>query len=740
MCRYANGVQTTYEYDPETFRLVHLRTTRLAVETGRSAKIFEHPTTLQDLRYTYDPIGNVARIHDAALKTVFHANREIEPACEYSYDPTYRLIEATGREHIGQSAFDVSPVHSDDRDYPFAGAERLNDLEALQRYVESYAYDPAGNILATLHRAAHRNWTRAYAYREKSLLEPTTHSNRLSETALETRSDAPIERYRYDANGNTTHMPHLPSMEWNYKDQLNATSPQVVNEGSKERETTYYVYDASGQRARKVTERECGKRSSERFYVGGFELFREFFGDDVAMERETLHIMDDTRRIALVETKTIADGDAIDAPAPEQRYQLTNYQGSASVEMDEAGGLITYEEYSPFGNTTYQAGFSAADVRRKRYRYTAKERDRENGFTYHGSRYCAPWLGRWTQADPTGIAGGLNLYAYGSNNPVRLVDRGGKDPTPPEKKDPPPESKEKEQTKSENAKPPEKKNPQPTVYNAGPTQTAFVPGDVSAYGPHDPNTLKAPLGSVAFEGNLFVLPDSTGTVTSYVQIAGRWRTSDDTEQGFLAQVGGQTGSSSAQGSVGYQLHQGTKLDTRDEAPFQKGQGNWFTLSLAATPLEKVDSPTPGSQARSDTNLTSNYLHAWSYAWGGGNTAVDVNAGANAAVRGSVYGRDVWGFVNPYVGANVSHQFGSVTLNLEGTTGPATGIALANPKAGDPSVPISLHTNLGLGVQTQVGDKGDYTIGAEVLGNFDTPSTISGPVPWGLGFALTVSAY
>jgi len=64
----------------------------------------------------------------------------------------------------------------------------------------------------------------------------------------------------------------------------------------------------------------------------------------------------------------------------------------------------------------------------------------------------------------------------------------------------------------------------------------------------------------------------------------------------------------------------------------------------------------------------------------------------------------------------------------------------NPKAGDPSFPISLHTNLGLGVQTQVGAKGDHTIGAEVLGNFDTPSTISGPVSWGLGVALTLSAY
>jgi RHS repeat-associated protein len=744
ICRYANSLETTYEYDEKTFRLIHLKTTRKTVESGPSAKIFKYPTTIQDLRYTYDPVGNITLIEDDALKTVFYANQRIDAACEYTYDPVYRLIEAEGREHIGQSAFKFFPEHGDDRDYPFEGAAQLADLQALQRYTECYTYDPAGNFLSTFHRAAHRNWTRACRYCEPSLLDPANKSNRLSETALATHPDAPVERYSYDAHGNMTHMPHLPSMEWNYKDQLSATSRQVVKAG--EPEKTYYLYDASGQRARKVTESGCGKRS-ERFYIGGFEVFREFAGGEVAMEWETLHLMDDKQRIALVETKTIEEGGAIHAPTPQRRYQLANHLGSASVEVDEAGGLITYEEYSPYGDTTYQAGTSAAEVRRKRYRYTSKERDRENGFTYHGARYCVPWLGRWTQADPAGIAGGSNLYAYASNNPVRLVDRGGKEPTEPVKQDeakpqsPPPAPKEKDQTKSENDKPPEKKNPQPTVYNAGPTQTAFVPGDVSKYGPYDPNTLKPPLGSVAFEGNFFVLPDSSGTVTSYLQIAGRWRTSDDTEQGFLAQVGGQTGSSTVQGSFGYQYHQGKQLDTRDDAPFQKGQGNWFTLSLAATPLEKVDSPTPNdSQARSDANLTGNYVHAWSYAWGGGNTAIDLNAGANAAVRGSVYGRDVWGFANPYVGANVSHQFGSVSLNLEGTTGPALGIALANPKAGDPSFPISLHTNLGLGVQTQVGAKGDYTIGAEVLGNFDTPSTISGPVPWGLGFALTVSAY
>ena len=78
-------------------------------------------------------------------------------------------------------------------------------------------------------------------------------SNRLSQTALQTGANPPVEPYAYDAHGNMTRMPHLPMMQWNFKDELSATSRQVVNAGAPV--TTYYVYDAGGQRARKVTER-----------------------------------------------------------------------------------------------------------------------------------------------------------------------------------------------------------------------------------------------------------------------------------------------------------------------------------------------------------------------------------------------------------------------------------------------------------------------------------------------------
>ena len=64
------------------------------------------------------------------------------------------------------------------------------------------------------------------------------------------------ETYQYDLHGNMTRMPHLPQMTWDFKDQLASTQRQVVNNGSAE--TTYYVYDASGQRVRKVTESSNG--------------------------------------------------------------------------------------------------------------------------------------------------------------------------------------------------------------------------------------------------------------------------------------------------------------------------------------------------------------------------------------------------------------------------------------------------------------------------------------------------
>jgi RHS repeat-associated protein len=220
-----------------------------------------------------------------------------------------------------------------------------------------------------------------------------------------------------------TEMPHLPLMAWDFQDRLRETRRQVVNHGAPE--ATRYVYDAAGQRVRTITLRQDGSRRCERYYIGGFEVFREYQAGRIERQRETLHVMDDIRRIALIETETVERGRPAALPESVSRYQFANHLGSASLELDGTGGFLTYEEYSPYGNSTFQAG-GAAEVSLKRYRYTGKERDEENGFTYHGARYYAPWLGRWTACDPAELQGGVSRYAYVNNRPIIANDPNGR--------------------------------------------------------------------------------------------------------------------------------------------------------------------------------------------------------------------------------------------------------------------------------------------------------------------------
>ena len=130
--------------------------------------------------------------------------------------------------------------------------------------------------------------------------------------------------------------------------------------------------------------------------------------------------MDDKQRIALVETRTQGNDGSPAATHPLPVRQPSRLGQSWSW-MTQAQ-IISYEEYHPYGSTSYQAGRSVAEVSLKRYRYTGKERDEETGLNYHGARYYAPWLGRWTSIDPAGAKDGPNLYLYVSANPLTESD------------------------------------------------------------------------------------------------------------------------------------------------------------------------------------------------------------------------------------------------------------------------------------------------------------------------------
>ena len=305
------------------------------------------------------------------------------------------------------------------------------------RTYEKYFYDPVGNFSQMQHFGTNPSnpiWKRTYAYQEPSQLEPCKFSNRLTSAIVNgTPETYSVGGNGYDAHGNMLQMPQLQAIAWDFKDQMQMTQQQAVNAPGTAGQQTYYAYDASGQRVIKVTASAIGALIQQRIYIGGFEIYRKYNSSSaVSLERQTLHVMDDKQRVALIETKTIdasstaltkPNSTLLASPVVLIRFQFTNHLGSALLELDNQENIISYEEYYPYGCTSYQSVNSSVSPAAKRYRYTGKERDEESGLYYYRARYYAPWLGRWTAIDPAGVgSSAASSYDYCRSNPVVMLD------------------------------------------------------------------------------------------------------------------------------------------------------------------------------------------------------------------------------------------------------------------------------------------------------------------------------
>lgn len=397
---YGNDVTTRYYYDKETLRLNRLESRRKSGDP------------LQDWYYTFDAAGNVTHLEDKNIPLVFFNNQKVTGVSTYTYDALYRLVEANGRENNSLPHLDASD-NWNDQDY--LTALNPGDPVSVRNYTQQYQYDAVGNMQQMRHTAAGNNWTRNYTYAGTG--------NRLMTTQVGTQ----VYVYpHHTQHGYMTALPHLEQLEWNYKEELQSSIRQKRTDGGTP-ETTYYQYDSTGQRIRKITENQAAAGATptlkeERIYLGGYELYKKHSDTYAGLERVSLSLMDQQHRYVMIETRN-----AVDDGTEQQltRYQLHNHLGSAALELDETARVISYEEYHPFGTTAYQAANKAIKASAKRYRHTGMERDEETGLQYHHSRYYLPWLGRWLSSDPTGISDGPNLYAYVHNDPISNTDVDG---------------------------------------------------------------------------------------------------------------------------------------------------------------------------------------------------------------------------------------------------------------------------------------------------------------------------
>lgn len=396
---YGNGVMTRYAYDPQTFRLGRLRSERFERIADHGYQPAGAPS--QDFAYSYDLVGNITDIHDRTPGSGILNNPEAltvgDPALgqllvsgnalnrRFDYDAIYRLLSATGREHA------LPPPEPPWTDFP-----KSQDMTLARAYTERYRYDAMGNVEQLRHTANGGSFTRHFSHEGGS--------NRLAQMTIGQADFA----YAFDPSGNMAGETTSRHFEWNHRNQMRVFRTQPA--GAEPSTYAHYLYDAAGIRVKKLVRRQGGAVSTT-VYVEGF------FEHHVAggIENNSLHVMDDQQRIALVRVGSPFPDDT----TPAVKFHLGDHLGSSNVVVDGNGVLVNREEYTPYGETSF------GSFARKRYRFTGKERDEESGLNYHGARYYVPWLGRWESSDPGGLVDGVDLYRYARNNPVRFRDNMG---------------------------------------------------------------------------------------------------------------------------------------------------------------------------------------------------------------------------------------------------------------------------------------------------------------------------
>ncbi|KAF3922975.1 hypothetical protein ABW20_dc0102625 [Dactylellina cionopaga] len=395
---YGNGTHMTHEYDDQTRRVI---ATKVWTDSRK---------LLKDARYTYDCLGKVSHIEDGAQPTEYFDGSVVSSARDYTYDSLGQLIRAEGRERLDVSNGGKNPFRPYHAVQNFQRNVLPGNGKSMARYIESYDYDLAGNIISMVHEAADgaviSRWSRKYFYEEPSILEPKKMSNRLSRCKVGNKQD----RCHYDLQGCLVSTLGCSMMNWDYDDKLKSSSSQIAKRGLPE--TTYYRYDHMGKRVRKVVDRPVvslgtARKRKEVLYLNSCDVLTLYKGDgQTQRQQKTTCQIVGNNTVALVEDS------------------LVRYQTSDSLELDGSGNIVSYEEYSPYGSTTFMAYGKDITAPRK-YRFASYERDYETGLYFCNARYYAAWLCRWISPDPLGTIDSNNLYKYCSNDPINYDDPNG---------------------------------------------------------------------------------------------------------------------------------------------------------------------------------------------------------------------------------------------------------------------------------------------------------------------------
>ena len=173
-----------------------------------------------------------------------------------------------------------------------------------------------------------------------------------------------------------------------------------------------YLYDPLGERKQKVVGVNTVTPVATDFVLAGGEEIADYY-ETSATWRLTVR---GAGGLPLVTVVPAAGGGS-----EEIVYVHHDMKGS-TVALTEPGGSGPADTYTYSDYGAPQSGSWLA------YQYAGYRYDSETGLYYMPARSYSPALGRFLQADPSGVQGGFNLYAYAGNDPVNSEDHSGQSP------------------------------------------------------------------------------------------------------------------------------------------------------------------------------------------------------------------------------------------------------------------------------------------------------------------------
>ncbi len=114
----------------------------------------------------------------------------------------------------------------------------------------------------------------------------------------------------------------------------------------------------------------------------------------------------------------------INNPENDLYFYHSDHLGSSSFITDADGIVTQHLQYLPYGESFVEQRDAANYY--TPYKFSAKEKDEETGYSYFGARYYMPELSIWSAVDPmTDKYPSMSAYMYCAGNPIRFIDLDG---------------------------------------------------------------------------------------------------------------------------------------------------------------------------------------------------------------------------------------------------------------------------------------------------------------------------